>query len=99
MTQEWQVFAISGARREAALRRFHRRIHGMGIVNYGAYKRRLKRMNHIDRDYHKLRLRSIVAAARSGIDAEQWQDFYYGELERLGELAPQQVAARLSRLS
>lgn len=94
MTPQWEILALRGDRREAACLRFHRRIHGMPITNYGAYQRRLKRMNNIDRAYHRLRLRSVVEAVKLGIDAEGWQDVYYREIERLGEYAPADVAKR-----
>lgn len=96
----WQTLALRAARREAALRRFHRRIHDMGIAahGYGAYKRRQKRMNNIDRDSHRLRLKSVVLAVKAGVEAEPWQDVYYREMERLGERAPPGVTARFRQV-
>lgn len=92
--KNWERLAIRAAQREAACRRFHRRIHGMPITNYGAYQRRQKRMSHIDRDYCRLRHRSIDEAVKMGVGAEGWQDVYYREIERLGERATTGVAKR-----
>ncbi len=90
----WERLAVRAARREAACRRYHRRIYGMGLANWGAYRRRLKRMSNIDRDYHRLRLLSVIAAVKAGVEAEPWQDVYYGEMERIGERAPPGVRER-----
>jgi hypothetical protein len=96
MIPNWHRLALRGANREAAARRYFRRIYDMGLENYGAYLRRNKRKRHLDRDYQRLRLLSAVDAHERGVSAEQWQDVYYGELERLGERAPQDVRARWS---
>ena len=92
----WKRIALRAARREAASRRYFRRIEHMKIAKNDAFLRRRKRGEHLDRDYQQARKLSIITAHAAGVDAEGWQDVYYRELERCGEKPPPGVAQRFA---
>src|SRR3546814_17844115 len=92
----WQRLAVRAARREAASRRFCRRISSLPSKSYDAHLRRRKRDQRIMRESQIGRMMSVVAAAAIGVDAEGWQDVYYRELERCGEKPPPGVAQRFA---
>lgn len=96
MMPPWERLARRAARREAATRRYFRRIWPLDLDDWGAYQRQAKRGEHLNRDFHKLRLISVVAAVEAGIDAEGWQDVYYGEILLHGEKPPTGVAQRFA---
>mgnify|MGYP000897743049 CR=1 FL=1 len=94
---DWQTLALRAARREVHSRRYFRRTCDAGLESYGAYLRRRKRDQSIRDSYQRKQTLSVVEANARGVGPEEWQDVYYGEMERFGEHAPTGVKERWAK--